>query len=81
MPEVQKGKRTRYWLGLLALSAVALPLSFVLTILVHPVWSWIETNSGMEAMGHSGPADWCFWTVFGLVELGLIVVWTWRRRR
>jgi hypothetical protein len=41
------------------------PATFVVTILLMPLWSSIEAVWGIEAVGHSGPSDWCFWAVFG----------------
>jgi hypothetical protein len=38
---------------------VLLPVAFGVTILLYPIWSWIETSYGIESVGHSGPADWC----------------------
>ena len=43
------------------------PVTFVLTIMLFPVWSAIERRWGIESVGHSGPAEWCFWAVFGCV--------------
>lgn len=59
-----------------------LPLTFVVTFLLMPLWSWIEATKGIESVGHSGPADWCFETVFALlIALGLITYWLLARRR
>ena len=48
--------------------AVCLPLAIIFTIVLLPVWSWIEATYGIEAVGHSGPSDWCFWLVFGTMS-------------
>lgn len=45
------------WTAIIALS---LPAAAVLTFLLMPLWSWIEARFGIESVGHSGPADWCF---------------------
>ena len=59
----------RKLLGLVAaLIALAL-LSFVLTVLLFPFWSWLESSFGIESIGHSGPAEWCFWLVFGIAAV------------
>jgi hypothetical protein len=52
---------------LAALLLACIPATFVLTLLLLPVWSWIEARYGIEAVGHSGPSDWCFWLVFGVL--------------
>jgi hypothetical protein len=43
------------------------PISVLITFLLTPLWSWIEATYGIESIGHSGPADWCFLTVYGLL--------------
>jgi hypothetical protein len=48
----------------LLVAAAAAPLSFATTLLLLPVWREIERRWGMESVGHSGPADWCFELVF-----------------
>jgi hypothetical protein len=55
--------------GLVAFAVVlaCLPAAFVVTLLLMPLWSWIEATYGIEAVGHSGPSDWCFWAVFGVM--------------
>ena len=45
------------WLALLVASV---PLASVSTIFLFPFWSWVESRFGIEAVGHSGPADWCY---------------------
>jgi len=52
------------------LAAVCLPLAFVLTPLLLPLWSWIEGTYGIESVGHSGPADWCYWLVYVVLASG-----------
>lgn len=62
---------------------VLLPVAFVVTILLYPLWSWIETSYGIESVGHSGPADWCFELVYGVLAVaGSIILWriVWHRR-
>ena len=41
-----------------------LPVAFVLTMMLQPFWSAIERRWGIESVGHSGPATWCFVLVF-----------------
>jgi len=51
-------------IGLLIIFVVAIPLTLILTFVLSPFWNWFETVSGIESMGHSGPASWCFIAVF-----------------
>jgi hypothetical protein len=55
------------WAALLVLS---LPLAAVTTIFLSPFWSWLESALGIEAFGHSGPADWCYAAAY----VGLLIV-------
>ena len=55
------GRAVLLLVGILVLS---MPVTFVVTILLMPLWSAIERRWGIESVGHSGPADWCFWLVF-----------------
>ena len=68
-------------LGSAVLALACLPVAFAVTILLLPAWGWIETRYGIEAVGHSGPADWCFWLVYVLLATtGVAVLWLWDRR-
>ena len=46
-------------LGIIPL-LVGFPLAAVTTLALLPFWSWVEARFGVEAVGHSGPADWCY---------------------
>ena len=62
------------------LTLAALPAAFIVTLLLYPLWSWIEATYGIESVGHSGPADWCFWLVYG-VFLAVLLPLLWHRWR
>jgi len=66
---------------LAALLIAALPVTFIVTVLLYPLWSWIESSYGIESVGHSGPAEWCFMLVYAVcVAAFLPLVWRgWRR--
>lgn len=60
-------------LGVLVLS---LPLGVLLTLLLLPLWRWLEDTAGIEAIGHSAPAAWCYGAAISLFALlGLALVW------
>ena len=66
----------RTGLVIAAITAVCIPLSFVITVMLHPLWRWIEARYGIEAIGHSGPAEWSFYLVLTLlVAPSLLVYW------
>lgn len=43
---------------------LALPIAAILTFLLGPLWEWCEARWGIESIGHSGPAEWCFVAVY-----------------
>ena len=55
------------FLIVLGILTVSMPPAFILTIALLPLWSHIEATYGIESVGHSGPADWCFELVYVLV--------------
>ncbi len=40
--------------------AVSVPVAYITTVVLFPFWSWLESTFKIEAVGHSGPDDWCF---------------------
>ena len=71
----------KFAFGLVLIVPGALFFAFWVTFLLVPLWRWIEADFGIEAIGHSGPAEWCFYLVFAiLLAPALYVLWrTWRR--
>jgi phosphotransferase system glucose/maltose/N-acetylglucosamine-specific IIC component len=53
----------------LAVLIVCLPIAIIVTFLLSPLWSWIEATYGIESIGHSGPSDWCFYLVYGVLNV------------
>jgi hypothetical protein len=70
----------RIVLTLLAIIVIAVPLSVVITILLFPFWSWFEASVGIESVGHSGPAEWCYTAVFFLLVAGAALTLLARQR-
>jgi hypothetical protein len=60
--------------------ALSLPVTFFLTMVLMPVWSEIERRWGIESVGHSGPAGWCFIAVFVCVVATSVTVYLVRTR-
>ena len=48
---------------------VALPVAAMATILLASSWGWLEAKTGIESLGHSGPASWCYGAVYGVMVL------------
>ncbi|HET7042230.1 MAG TPA: hypothetical protein VFI13_09420, partial [Gemmatimonadales bacterium] len=72
----------RVRLGLLFVwyALLALPAAAFVTFLMTPFWGWVETQYGIESLGHSGPATWCFLCVYA-VMVGVNALILWRRWR
>jgi hypothetical protein len=69
--------KARRVLALFLVVVIAVPASVLITVLLFPLWTFLEAVTGIEAVGHSGPAEWCYVAVFvavaaaGLVLAGL----------
>ena len=57
------------------IALVSIPVSIIVTILLVPFWSWLEATSGLESLGHSGPAEWCYLILY--VVIVSIFGWLW----
>jgi hypothetical protein len=75
------GRALRFFLSLLGIVLISAPLSIVITILLFPLWSWIEESTGIESVGHSGPAGWCYATIYLLLAVSAALVLFLRHRR
>ena len=60
----------KHVIALTLIAVLALPLTLILTFILSPFWNWFEAVSGIESLGHSGPANWCFVAMY-LVVLSL----------
>jgi hypothetical protein len=60
--------------------ALAVPVSAFVTLLLFPLWRWIEAHLHVESVGHSGPAGWCFITSYAVVAAAGGLTWSRRRR-
>jgi hypothetical protein len=58
------------WIGILV---ILVPVAIIITLLIVPFWSWLESASGLESIGHSGPAEWCYFVIYTL----LISAYSW----
>ena len=46
--------------AIIATLVASIPVSFLLTLMLLPLWRWIERVYALESLGHSGPAAWCY---------------------
>ncbi len=55
---------------------ISIPLTFIMNIILNPFWLWFENSFGIEASGHSGPADWTFEvSYFFFIAIFILVFW------
>lgn len=54
----------RLSLTILGTFLLCIPVSIFLTLLLIPLWSWIEKKFNIESIGHPGPDEWCYRTVY-----------------
>jgi hypothetical protein len=71
------GMRTRLkGIGVaLFICLLALPLAAIATLSIFPAWRWFEMATGIESVGHSGPAEWCYLVVYLLLVVLATCVW------
>ena len=58
---------------LAAWALLAVPLALVLTLALLPLWRWLEAATGIESIGHSGPSEWCYAAMYGIIMSASIV--------
>jgi hypothetical protein len=51
----------------LAATMLSLFVGSLLTLLLLPLWRWVEATTGIESIGHSGPAGWCYLATSGVL--------------
>jgi len=58
---------------------ISLPLAIFATIVLLPLWRWLEATFKIESIGHSGPAEWCYWTIYFIIVTCLCLIWRYKR--
>jgi len=54
---------------------ISAPIAILVTIAFLPFWSWIETVFGIESIGHSGPAEWCYLVSYVMILTCASLIW------
>lgn len=62
-------------------SLTCIPVAVLLTFLATPLWRWLEHVTGIESVGHSGPAEWCFVAAYLGALVGAGYLWSHLHRR
>ena len=76
-----KRQTIRHGLTALTVLLVSVPMSVLLTLLLMPLWRWLEERFGIESVGHSGPAEWCFGVTFIACAVALGSLYALRSRQ
>lgn len=64
----------------LGVCLLTIPVAGLATILLMPLWSWLEASFAIESVGHSGPAGWCYQALYLVVVCLAGVLWAQIRR-
>jgi hypothetical protein len=62
-------------LALIVIVFLSVPVAPILAFLLMPFWRWLEEETGLESLGHSGPADWCVFAVYILLVAAGFTGW------
>jgi hypothetical protein len=60
---------------MIAILLLAIPIALALVIFTAPFWRWFEVSTGIESIGHSGPAAWCYVFVYVMLVLLGVLYW------
>ena len=50
------------------------PVAVIVTFLLFPLWSYIESTFGIEAVGHAMIVEWCFIATYILCVLIVMIL-------
>lgn len=64
----------------LSVLLVSAPIAVFATLVATPVWRFIERTARVEAIGHSGPNEWCYVATYAVVVAAIGVMAMWKRR-
>lgn len=71
--QLLREKPVRTLAGVIAIIVLSVPVGIILTIALLPLWRWIEERIGIESVGHSGPAEWCYVATFLVSCISLLL--------
>ena len=64
----------------LAILIACFPPAVIMTLSAASFWRWLERTFGLEAFGHSGPAEWCYLATYFVLVAAATFVWSRARR-
>jgi len=59
---------------------ICFPITILVTIITSSFWLWLEHTFGIEAYGHSGPAEWCYLVSYMVIVSISAYLWSWKRK-
>ena len=66
----------RISITIFSILVISIPLTFIVNLVLNPFWLWFEDSFGIEASGHSGPADWTFEvSYFFFIAVFILLFW------
>ena len=71
----------KHLLIVLASAVLGFTSGFMVAIATAQFWGWFEEKTGIESLGHSGPADWVFEFIIALCFIFIFVFLEWAFRR
>ena len=71
----------KHLLIVLASAILGFTSGFMAAIATAQFWGWFEAKTGIESLGHSGPADWVFEFIIALCFIFFFVFLEWAFRR
>ncbi len=81
-PRARERAAYRYGIAGATACVASVPAGLAVTIGLFPFWDWLERTTGLESVGHSGPAEWCYLVVYSIsvAVLGCAGLFLARRR-
>jgi len=62
-------------------AVLAAPIAVVATFMLWRFWDWFERKTGIESLGHSGPAEWCYLAIYTILVSVVLIALVVRQRR
>lgn len=60
---------------MIGVAIILAPVAVIVTILILPLWSWIEATFGIESIGHFGPAGLCYLATYVVCLCIVMTLW------
>jgi len=75
------GERLKGAVIAIVVCILSAPIAVGITIALLPLWRWVEATFGVESVGHSGPAGWCYLATYIVFLICVAFIWHAAMRR